>query len=87
MFPTTYAMLFDYNTRKPGNNAVNKSLAFQDIAQLKHFTGLNLLERAFNVIQNWEIDALQFYSMMLDYFLSAVMVLEGDESSRLRMAN
>ena len=27
-----------------------------------------------------------FYSMMLDYFLSAVMVLEGDES-RLRMAN
>ena len=28
-----------------------------------------------------------FYSMMLDYFLLAVMVLEGDESSRLRMAN
>ena len=31
------------------------------------------------------IDALQFYSMVL-IFLSAVMV-EGDESSRLRMAN
>ena len=39
----------------------------------------------FNVIRNWEVDALQFYSMMLDYFLLAVMV-EGDESSRLRMA-
>ena len=79
-------MLFHKNTRKPGNNAFNMSLAFQDITQFERFTGLNLLECAFNVIRNWEIDALQFYLMMLDYFLLAVMVLEGDESSRLRMA-
>ena len=32
---------------------------------------------AFNVIQIWETDALQFYSMV--FFLLAVMV-EGDES-------
>ena len=39
---------------------------------------------AFNVIQNWNTDALQFYSMVL-IFLLAVMG-EGDENSRLRMA-
>ena len=50
------------------------SLAFQDIAQFERFTGLNLLEDAFNVIQNWETDALQFYLMILNYFLLAVMV-------------
>ena len=36
--------------------------AFQDIAQFECFTDLKLLEYAFNVIQNWEKDALQFYS-------------------------
>ena len=41
------------------------SQAFQDIKQFKHSTGLNLLEYVFNVIQNWETDALQFYSMVL----------------------
>ena len=47
--------------------------------------GLNLFKYAFNVIQNWERDALQilFYGA---YFSLAVMV-EGDESSPLRMAN
>ena len=54
-------------------------------AQFERFTGLNLLEDALNVIQNWETDALQFYSMVLN-FLLAVMV-EADESSWLRMAN
>ena len=58
-------MLFRQNTRKTGNNAVKMSQAFQDIAQFERFTDLNLLEYAFNVIQNWETDALQFYSMML----------------------
>ena len=58
-------MLFRQNTRKTGNNAVEMSQAFQDIAQFERFTDLNLLEYAFNVIQNWETDALQFYSMML----------------------
>ena len=62
------------------------SLAFQDIAQFERFTDLNLLEDALNVIQNWETDALQFYSMVLNHFLLAVME-EGDESNWLRMAN
>ena len=59
VFPTTDAMLFRQNTRKSGNNAVKMSLAFQDIARFKCFTGLNRLEYAFNVIQNWETGALQ----------------------------
>ena len=60
------------------------SQAFQDIALFKHFTDLNLFKYLFNIIQNWEADALQFYSMVP--FLLAVMV-EGDESSWLRMVN
>ena len=55
------------------------------MARFKRFTDLNLFKYVFNVIQNWNIDALQFYSMVL-FFLLAVMG-EGDESSRLRMAN
>ena len=35
---------------------------------------------------SWETDALQFYLKVLNYFLLAIMV-EEDESSRLRMAN
>ena len=49
------------------------------------FTDLNLFKYSFNVIQNWETNVLQFYSMGL-LFLLAVMV-EGGESSQLRMAN
>ena len=86
VFLTTDATLFRQDTCKTGNNAIKMSLAFHNIAQFKRFTGLNLLEDAFNVIQNWETDALQFYLMVLNYFLLAVMV-EGAESSRLRMAN
>ena len=53
------------------------SQAFHDITRFKHCTDLNLFKYALlNVIQNWEMD---------DYFLLAVMV-EGDESSQLRMA-
>ena len=62
------------------------SQAFHDIAWFKHFTDLNLLEHAFNVIQNWQTDALQFNLFDGAYFLLAVMV-EGDESSQLRVAN
>ena len=61
------------------------SQAFQDIARFERFTDLNLFKYAFNIIQNWETDALQFYAMVLN-FLLAVMV-EADESSWLRMAN
>ena len=62
---TTDAMLFHRNTHKTGNNAIEMSQAFQDIAWFECFRYLNLLEDAFNVIQNWETDATQFYSMVL----------------------
>ena len=65
-------MLFHQNTYKTENNAIKMSPAFQDITQFERFTGLNLLE--------------DYYLMVLNYFLLAVMV-EGAESSRLRMAN
>ena len=58
-------MLFRQNSRKTGNNAIEMSQAFHDIAQFEHFKDLNLFKHAFNVIQNWERDALQFYSMVL----------------------
>ena len=48
-------------------------------------TDVNLFKYSFDVIQTWEMDVLQFYLMVL-IFLLAVMV-EGGESSRLRMAN
>ena len=59
------AMLFRQNTRNTGNNAIEMLQAFYDIAQLKHFTDINLFKYAFNVIQNWNMDALQFYLMVL----------------------
>ena len=76
------AMLFCQNT---GNNAVEMSRAFHNITQFECFTDLNLFKYSFDVIQTWEMDVLQFYLMVL-IFLLAVMV-EGGESSRLRMAN
>ena len=53
------------NTRKTGNNAVEMSQAFHDIAPFECFPDLNLFKYAFNVTQNWQTDALQFYLMML----------------------
>ena len=41
------------------------SQAFHDIARFEHFTDLNLFKYVFNVIQNWNMDVLQFYSMVL----------------------
>ena len=75
-------MLFGQTTRKIENNAVEMSQAFQDITRFERFTDLKLLEYAFNVIQNWEMDALQFYSMVL-----LVVMVEGDKSSQLNMAS
>ena len=43
------------------------SQAFQDIARFEHFTDLNLLKYVFDVIQNWETDALQFYPVVLSF--------------------
>ena len=41
------------------------SQASHDIAGFEHFIDLNLFKYAFNVIQKWETDALQFYSIVL----------------------
>ena len=50
------------------------SQALQDIAHFERVTDLNLLEYAFNVIQNWETDGLQLFLFDDAYFLLAVMV-------------
>ena len=55
------------NTHKAGNNAIEMSQAFHNIAQFKHFTDLNLFKYLFNVIQNWQTDALQFYLMVFTF--------------------
>ena len=67
---------------------VRMSQVFYDIAQFESFTDLNLFQNAFNVIQNWEMVTVQFYSMVLIFFSSYDSVLvEGNESSRLRIVN
>ena len=65
--------MFRQNTQKTGNNAIEMSKAFQDIACFERFTDLNLLEYKFNVIQNLEMDAVQFF-FDGGYFLLAFMV-------------
>ena len=85
VFSPVDTKLFRQNTHQTGNNAIKMSQAFHNIAWFERFTDLNLFKYVFNVIQNWETDALQFYSIV-PIFLLAVMV-EGDESSWLRMAN
>ena len=59
VFSTADALLFRQNTCKTGNNVVEMSQVFHDIAQFKRFTDLNVFKYEFNVIQNWETDALQ----------------------------
>ena len=39
--------------------------SIHNIARFEPFTNLNLLKYVFSVIQNWETDVLQFYSMVL----------------------
>ena len=57
------------------------SQAFHNIAQFERFTDVNLFKYSFNVIQNWETNALQ---ILFDaaYFLLAVMVEEDESSQR-----
>ena len=52
-------------TPKTGHNAVKMSQVFQDIAHFERFTDPNLFKYAFNVIQNWETNSLQFFSMVI----------------------
>ena len=49
------------------------SEVFQNVACFERFTDLNLLEYTFNLIQNWEMDVLQFF-FDDGYFLLAFMV-------------
>ena len=63
VFSSVNDILFRQNTLKTGNNAIKMSQAFHNIAWFERFTDLNLFKYVFNVIQNWETDALQFYSM------------------------
>ena len=65
MFSTAGAILFCQNTPRTGNNTIEMSQAFHNIARFERFIDLNLFKYAFNVIQNWEMDALQFYLMVL----------------------
>ena len=65
--------MFRQNTQKTGSNAIEMSEAYQDIACFERFTDLNLLEYTFNVIQNLEMDAVQFFFDGA-YFLLAFMV-------------
>ena len=74
-----------WNTRKTRNNVVDMSQAFHDIARFECFTDLNLF-----MCGHCHYSSLGngCFTIFFDgaYFLLAVIV-EGDESSWLRMAN
>ena len=58
VFSTMDTMLFHENT-------LETMPLIHNIAWFELFTNLSLFKYAFNVIQNWESDVLQFYSMVL----------------------
>ena len=64
-FPSRMPYFLRCNTHKTGNNAVEMSQAFHDMARFERFTDLNLFTYVFDVIQNWDTDTLQFYSIVL----------------------
>ena len=88
VFSTADTMLFCQNTCKTGNNAIEMSQASHDITQFECFTDLNLFKCAFTIIQN-HLLGNRCFTILFDgaYFLLAGFMVEGDESSRLRMAN
>ena len=75
-----YATLFHQNTHKTENNAIKMSQAFHDITQFECFTDI--------CIQCHSKQGNGCFTILFEgaYFLLAVMV-EGCESSQLRMAN
>ena len=75
-----YATLFHQNTPKTENNAIKMSQAFHDITQLECFTDI--------CIECHSKQGNGCFTILFDsaYFQFAVLI-EGDESSRLRMAN
>ena len=59
LYSTADAMLFWRNTGKTGNNAVDMSQVFHDIARFERFTDLNLFKCVVNVvIQTWEMELI-----------------------------
>ena len=56
-------MLFCYNTRKTGNNAIEMFQPFLNIARFECFTDLNLFRYAFNDIK---LDLKEVY-VLFDY--------------------
>ena len=83
---TAEAMLFHQNTCKTGNNAVEMSQAFHDLALFESFTDLNCLNMRLISFKTGKWMLYKFYSMVLIFCQQTVMV-EGDESSRLSIAN
>ena len=81
VFSIPHAKFFRCNTHNTGNNAVKMSQVFHNMAQFKCFTGLTCVQ-CHSKLGNG------YFTMLFDgaSFLLAVMV-EGDESSRLKMAN
>ena len=75
VFSTMDAMLFHENT-------LGTMPLIHNIAWFELFTNLSLFKYAFNVIQNWESDVLQFYSMVLIFCQQL-----WQRGSQLRMAN
>ena len=82
VFSPADTMLFHQNTHT-NTRLGTTTQAFHNIAQLEHFTDLNLFKYMFNVIQKWATDALQFYSMRLIFLLA--VVIEGYESTGLSL--
>ena len=67
-FPLRTPCFFCQNTLKTGNNGVEMSQAFHDIARFERFIDLNLFKCAFNNAMSFKtrkLDALQLYSMVL----------------------
>ena len=64
---TADTILFHQNTCKTGNNAIETSQAFCDLARFEGFTDLNLFKYAFNIIQTGKLMLYKFYF----YFLLA----------------
>ena len=75
VFSTMDAMLFHENT-------LGTMPLIHNITWFELFTNLSLFKYAFNVIQNWESDVLQFYSMVLIFCQQL-----WQRGSQLRMAN
>ena len=75
-----YATLFHQNTHKTENNAIKMSQAFHDITQFECSTDI--------CIECHSKQGNGCFTILFEgaYFLLAVMV-EGCESSQLRMAN